>query len=674
VCVGQEVTVRLNSAISGKNFYWSFCSGNATDAPFGINLGNPSGNFFDPKSITLIADVADCFSFTTSAGDSSVIRNYHGYSFINPPSVSKKWSGLAGLTRRVRGIQIVSESGLWYGYVTSGNTLLGLRFGPNIKTGDPQVMFQFTSPSVASYSDLKMVNDGGTWVGFATDSTGNTLHRLLFSSGLQAEPVVFNLGNTGQFNGPAGLSLIKDNNSWHIFIVNETNSTLSRLDFGSSLTNNNPTGINLGNPGGLLNSSTGITLTGDCLHVDGLVANHLPSGNQLIHLRFGGGAAGAITALTLGGTGALDRPYGISNFRRSGDSLFAAVTNSGNSTLSVLWFPECSDASRPGDTLRDPPPYYYLYPGNYNINLSYTGTGASQVSQGICKPIVAMPVLEVSLGADKHICNGGSAILSADSVYTTYLWSTGSIAPSISTGTAGTYYLDVTNRWGCTASDTVLVTVGQGVEVTVDTTICYGERYFAQGNWQTTSGTYYDSLQTIAGCDSLITTQLSVTDKVIINLGNDTTICPGGQILLDATTPYASSYLWQDGSKDSLYLVTENGLYWVHVNVDGCIHGDTISILSCPPQLWFPNAFTPNNDGLNDFFRPTGVSISRFHMLIFDRWGTKISETTDITQGWNGMSKGEYCPPGTYTYMADYEVIEEPGETKKVTGTFTLVR
>ncbi len=666
----------MNSFISGANFYWGFCSGNASEPPAGKNFGNPSASLHDPKYVTLVTEGPDCFSFITSAGDSSVTRNFHGSSFYNQPVATKSWSGMGVLTKKIKGIQVVLDnmSANWFGFMVNGSSLVRLNFGPNIKTGDPQIMPDFPYPSVSGSSDLKMVHEGSDWIGFGTDSTGNSVYRLLFSNGLQAPPALLNFGNRGQLSGPAGLSLIKENGNWYMFIINETSNSITRLDFGASLINDNPAGTNLGNPGGLLNSGSGITLTSDCYNVDGLAVNHVPTGDQLIQFVFDGGAEGTITPVALGSTGNLNQPFGISSLRRVGDTLFAAVTNSGNSSLSVLYFPVCTASSVPGSTLRNPPPYYYRYPGNYNIIVSYTGTGAGQGSQAGCRPIVVRPVMQVSLGGDKHICDGGSVVLAADSVYTTYLWNTGSIDTSIRVSAAGKYFLDVTNRWGCTASDTVMVSVSQPIEIAKDTIICFGQRYFAGGNWQTKSGLYHDTLQTMGGCDSIINTNLTVKPEVNIYLGRDTILCPGGEILLKATTRYASSYTWQDGSGDSLYNVTQPGIYWVHVVVDNCMAGDTITIANCPGKLWFPNAFTPNNDGLNDLYQPVGISILRFHMVVFDRWGAEVFETSDISQGWNGLSKGEYSPPGTYTYLADYEFIDNPGETQKSSGTFTLVR
>ena len=54
-----------------------------------------------------------------------------------------------------------------------------------------------------------------------------------------------------------------------------------------------------------------------------------------------------------------------------------------------------------------------------------------------------------------------------------------------------------------------------------------------------------------------------------------------------------------------------------------------------------PNAFTPNNDGLNDEFKPFNSNVSEYKMLIFNKFGEKIFESNDINLGWDGYFKGK---------------------------------
>jgi len=73
-------------------------------------------------------------------------------------------------------------------------------------------------------------------------------------------------------------------------------------------------------------------------------------------------------------------------------------------------------------------------------------------------------------------------------------------------------------------------------------------------------------------------------------------------------------------------------------------------VLLQPPRLYVPNAFAPN--GLNNLFKPVGVYTEKdgYQMIIYDRWGRKVFETTDYETGWDGTFEGKKCALGVYTY------------------------
>jgi len=77
-------------------------------------------------------------------------------------------------------------------------------------------------------------------------------------------------------------------------------------------------------------------------------------------------------------------------------------------------------------------------------------------------------------------------------------------------------------------------------------------------------------------------------------------------------------------------------------------------------KLWVPDAFTPDNDGINDIFMAKGTNIinSDFSMTIYDRWGEIIFESDKIEIGWDGSVKGQdYAKPGVYTYLISFKDI-----------------
>ncbi|MGD9327837.1 MAG: T9SS type B sorting domain-containing protein [Cyclobacteriaceae bacterium] len=88
--------------------------------------------------------------------------------------------------------------------------------------------------------------------------------------------------------------------------------------------------------------------------------------------------------------------------------------------------------------------------------------------------------------------------------------------------------------------------------------------------------------------------------------------------------------------------------------------------------LWLPNSFTPNGDGLNDFFKPEGTQMREFSMRIFTRYGDLIYTTEDQNLGWDGTYNGEDMPPVTYIYKM--EATDELDKKYNKTGQLLLIR
>lgn len=143
-------------------------------------------------------------------------------------------------------------------------------------------------------------------------------------------------------------------------------------------------------------------------------------------------------------------------------------------------------------------------------------------------------------------------------------------------------------------------------------------------------------------------------------------------------------YIFGDGGiaydPDPIYTYQDTGVYTLMQIVkheSGC--PDTISkILDVTPEvtLHMPNAFTPNNDGLNDDFRGKGYlpGIKSYTMSIWNRWGEQIFETNDPSEGWNGEynNSGQQALGGVYVYIVQY--IGPRGNTFDLKGNVTLIR
>ncbi len=149
---------------------------------------------------------------------------------------------------------------------------------------------------------------------------------------------------------------------------------------------------------------------------------------------------------------------------------------------------------------------------------------------------------------------------------------------------------------------------------------------------------------------------LPSTNNVKI-LGNDTIICFGDTLLIRVPA-LNGTFQWQDYSTNQTYTVIEPGTYWVHI-ISDCINStDTIkvSLKYCDTvEIVMPNVFTPNNDGINDYFYPKStIGVESAILLIYNRWGQKIFETNNLEFGWNGKYFNMDCANGTYFWVVRY--------------------
>ncbi len=111
----------------------------------------------------------------------------------------------------------------------------------------------------------------------------------------------------------------------------------------------------------------------------------------------------------------------------------------------------------------------------------------------------------------------------------------------------------------------------------------------------------------------------------------------------------------------------------IRSNVEGqTVYSNTVMI-ALAANFTLPNAFSPNKDGLNDIFLPTGKFIQSYRLVILGQWGDILFETTDLQKGWDGTGlNGGEAPSGTYAYQIEY--VEEAGGVNKLNGVVTVIR
>jgi len=157
------------------------------------------------------------------------------------------------------------------------------------------------------------------------------------------------------------------------------------------------------------------------------------------------------------------------------------------------------------------------------------------------------------------------------------------------------------------------------------------------------------------------------------------TICEEGDLTISPAF-IGFPYTFPDGSIGYNYQVDGSGIFTVTYS-DGCYDYDDSTFVIVEPclcPLFIPNVFTPNEDGLNDIFRPVlDCPVESYQMIIFNRWGREIYTSGDVSKGWNGHSPNQdyYAPAGIYFYVIRYtQMLDNLKYPQEITGHCTLVR
>lgn len=101
-------------------------------------------------------------------------------------------------------------------------------------------------------------------------------------------------------------------------------------------------------------------------------------------------------------------------------------------------------------------------------------------------------------------------------------------------------------------------------------------------------------------------------------------------------------------------------------------YSNTITVAQ-PLSIYAPNAFSPDDDGINDIFYIRGNVIEEFHFQVYNRWGELVFETYDQATGWNGTYNGDDASIGGYVYQVTGRSVDG-NESTVLQGTVALVR
>lgn len=156
-------------------------------------------------------------------------------------------------------------------------------------------------------------------------------------------------------------------------------------------------------------------------------------------------------------------------------------------------------------------------------------------------------------------------------------------------------------------------------------------------------------------------------------MGKGTVICLSQTFLLKPFASYGDLYFWQDRRELPQFEVKQPGQYTIQITNSCGSSRDSILVKDGLCRLIMPNSFTPNGDGLNDMFRVKFVYATKdFRFSVFNRYGQKIFETTDMNRGWDGTVKSVKQETGAYVWMI--KILSRDGVMQTSSGTVILIR
>ncbi len=346
-----------------------------------------------------------------------------------------------------------------------------------------------------------------------------------------------------------------------------------------------------------------------------------------------------------------------------------------------------------------------------------TATDANNCSAAASQLITVIPAMNLMATPAMVTCNAGSdgsiiLTISGGQAPYTYIWSNTATAQNISNLAAGSYAVSVTDNAGCTATTGTAVAEPTAVTLTPVTTdpLCaslgdqgsialtaaggtpsytylWADGSVAASQQNLGPGTYDVTVTDAQGCSVAASAILSylydftiqATPAIRIDLGDNATLSyavtgRSGTLSSRWTPDYGLS------CSDCAAPVAAPGqttLYQVKVSNDaGCTASDTTTVIVVANySVFIPNAFTPNDDGTNDYFEfyANKKSVKLVDVEIFDRWGESVFRSNDINFRWDGTFRGAKVEPGSFVWQMNITFID--GHSTAVQkGSLTVIR
>ena len=297
----------------------------------------------------------------------------------------------------------------------------------------------------------------------------------------------------------------------------------------------------------------------------------------------------------------------------------------------------------------------------------------------------------------------------------TYSWTINNVLSGttdsllVNPGSSSIYLITVTDNCGNTIQDSISYTIlspplvlqmngpfqicpGDSVDLLVSATGGYGNYYY---NWSTSATTpqitvapqnstsYF--VQVSDECQTFSVTAVALV-QVVKPLANFYIMSQdpmqGLPVQFENASLNAWSYTWAFGDGNGSFLVnpihtyTQPGSYEITLiatNQEGCIDSISKWIEIAPERyIYLPNSFTPDGDGLNEYFYGRFIGLMSARFYIFNRWGEEIFFSDQLNFVWDATYEGIPVQDGTYTWYLIYEI--EKGIYEDLSGNVNVIR
>lgn len=316
--------------------------------------------------------------------------------------------------------------------------------------------------------------------------------------------------------------------------------------------------------------------------------------------------------------------------------------------------------------------------------------------------VTLTPSPNFNLGPDLELCDGESALLNPNYPDGDFEWQDGSNTNTYLVEEAGTYSLTI-SQGNCTGSDEVTVTYTPVpvFDLGPDLLHCFNEDHLIEVNtgfdnaevsWNTgatgesiapnTSG-FYQATANLNDCIYSDGLNLEIIPPLNFDLGEDRVLCQGQELELSANPQnfnYPLDFEWSNGDYSPSSIVSSSGNVEVVVSSDCEVLSDQVLVLfeQCGCEIYVPNAFTPDQDGVNEFFKvETECVFQEYSLLIFNRDGEVVFSSLDPSDLWDGSHQlgSHFVPNGSYIYRIEYVSETLNGiESETLSGHVTLLR